>query len=152
MTTRDRLISLFDKLYQGSPWIDVNIKETLKDITAVQASKRVLKDCNTIWEITNHLVQWRLNVLQRVQGKIMTTPAHNYIQRITENSDEAWAATLDQFSDTQEEWNRFLLALKEEDLEKVYPVNEMTYYEHIQGIIQHDAYHLGQIVLLKKLL
>lgn len=152
MTTRARLISLFDKLYQGSPWIDVNIKETLKDITAVQASKRVLKDCNTIWEITNHLLQWRLNVLQRVQGKIMTTPAHNYIQRITENSDEAWAATLDQFSDTQEEWNRFLLALKEEDLEKVYPVNEMTYYEHIQGIIQHDAYHLGQIVLLKKLL
>jgi uncharacterized damage-inducible protein DinB len=28
----------------------------------------------------------------------------------------------------------------------------MTYYEHIQGIIQHDAYHLGQIVLLSKLL
>ena len=35
-------------------------------------------------------------------------------------------------------------------MEKVYPNNGMSYYEHIQGIIQHDAYHLGQIVLLAK--
>ena len=44
----------------------------------------------------------------------------------------------------------FLEQLKTDQLEQEYPVNQMTYYEHIQGIIQHDAYHLGQIVLLAK--
>jgi hypothetical protein len=34
--------------------------------------------------------------------------------------------------------------------ETVYPPNQMTWYEHIQGMLQHDAYHLGQIVLLAK--
>ena len=39
----------------------------------------------------------------------------------------------------------------ESDFDKIYPSNKMSYYEHIHGIIQHDAYHLGQIVLLTKL-
>ena len=38
------------------------------------------------------------------------------------------------------------------DLAKIYVNNGHTYYEHIHGIIQHDVYHLGQIVILKKLL
>jgi hypothetical protein len=32
----------------------------------------------------------------------------------------------------------------------LYKSNGMTYYEYIHGVIQHDAYHLGQIVLLAK--
>ncbi len=34
--------------------------------------------------------------------------------------------------------------------EKIYPPEGQTYYEHIHGNIQHDAYHLGQIVMLAK--
>jgi len=36
------------------------------------------------------------------------------------------------------------------DFEKIYPSNGNTNYEHTHGIIQHDAYHLGQIVLFGK--
>ena len=38
----------------------------------------------------------------------------------------------------------------EKDFEKIYPGNQLNYYEHIHGIIHHDIYHLGQIVLLAK--
>ena len=151
MPETKRIITLFENLYHGHPWIDITLKETLENITATQAYQR-FPNCNSIWEITNHLIEWRKNVLQRVKGQVIKTPDYNYIQEIEDNSDTAWAATLQQLADTQTKWVVFLQGMNEADLALEYAVNKMTYYEHIQGIIQHDAYHLGQIVILTKVM
>ncbi len=148
---KERIISLFEKLYDGHPWIDVSIMDTLQKISAQQAVAKVLPNCNSIWEITNHMISWRENVLQRVQGKVITTPSDNYIKPITDTSQEAWMKTLEELKKTQKEWIGFLRRFNVEDFGTEYQPNGMTYYEHIHGIIQHDAYHLGQIVLLSKL-
>ena len=58
-----RITKLLDDIYDGSPWIDVNLTATLKKLSAVQAAKKVAPQWNTIWEIVNHLINWRLNVL-----------------------------------------------------------------------------------------
>ncbi len=147
-----RIVSLFNKLYNSNPWIDVNIVDTLSNLTADQAAKKVLNNCNSIWEITNHIIDWRLNVLQRIQGKVIKSTANNYFYEIKEPTPQAWQDTINNLAYSQAQWIELLAQIKSEDYEKKYPVNDMTYYEHIQGIIQHDAYHLGQIVLLKKLL
>lgn len=150
MKESDRLISLFQKLYNGSPWIDVNLVSSLSKITASQAQKKVLPNANSIWEITNHLISWRKNVLQRVQGKQIITPDNNYFEPVKESSDKAWKETLNQLENTHNEWIDFLSKIETTQFENIYSGNEMTYYENIQGILQHDAYHLGQIVLLSK--
>ena len=150
MTESVRLINLFKKLYNGSPWIDVNIVATLSNITAAQAQKKVLPKANTIWEITNHLISWRMNLLQRLHGQIIQSPENNYFEKVQDTSARAWEDILRKFENTQEQWLEFLNEFKLDNFEKPYPGNEMTYYEHVQGIIQHDAYHLGQIVLLSK--
>jgi uncharacterized damage-inducible protein DinB len=150
MTEPGRLGSLFKKLYNGLPWIEVNIVDVLNKLSANEAQARLIDNCNTIWEITNHLISWRLNVLQRVEGKIINTPDHNYFQRVEDISDEAWRDTLYRLGESQEAWLQFINKCNSRDLDKIYPVNNMTYYEHIQGIIHHDAYHLGQIVILAK--
>lgn len=152
MKENKRLISLFEKLYNGSPWIDINLMSVLEHITADKASVRIDPNCNTIWEITNHLICWRLNVLKRVQGNIMETPDNNYFESITDTSPQAWESTLAKFEDSQKLWLEFLKGIKFDRLEEHYPKNKMTYYEHIHGILQHDAYHLGQIVLMMKMI
>jgi uncharacterized damage-inducible protein DinB len=150
MKESSRIISLFEKLYDGSPWIDVSIADSLKDISARQAAARALPGCNSIWELVNHLTHWRLNVLKRVEGKRITTPDNNYIEPITDTTDAAWKKTLDKLDESQQKWIHFLKAFKSENFSRIYPNNNMNYYEHIHGILQHDAYHLGQIVLLRK--
>lgn len=150
MTESERLLDLFGELYDGHPWIDVTLVGVLENIPAEKAHKRVLNNCNTIWEIVNHLIRWRKNVLQRVQGNTLKTPGNNYFEPVQDTSETAWENTLSELAETQSEWMDFLQQLKTEQLDHTYPVNQMTYYEHIQGIIQHDAYHLGQIVLLAK--
>lgn len=152
MNEQERIANLFEKLYQDSPWIDVNLVSTLDGITAKQAYKRVLPNCNTIWEITQHMIAWRNNVLKRVKGKTIQTPANNYVEKVKDHSAKAWKATVQKLAGSQKKWMHFLHTTNPGSFEKIYPVNGMTYYEHIQGILQHDAYHLGQLVLLKKLL
>ncbi len=145
-----RIARLFEDLYNGSPWIDVTLLPNLQQLTARQASRRIYKNWNTIWEITNHLISWRENVLQRVQGKIIKSPPDNYVSPVTDHSPEAWAATLQRLDASQKKWIDFLKNFKSADFELVYPPNGHSYYTHIQGILQHDAYHLGQIVLMAK--
>lgn len=150
MKETDRIAKLFEDLYAGSPWIDVTITANLNKLNAQQAEKRIYKDWNTVWEIVNHMISWREAVLQRIEGKILKSPDNNFIEPIQDTSPKAWEETLSRLEASQHAWISYLKNFNEADFEKVYPSNEMTYYEHIHGILQHDAYHLGQIVIMIK--
>jgi uncharacterized damage-inducible protein DinB len=151
MKETQRIIQLFEKGYHGSPWIDVNLVDVLQSVSADQALKKLTPGANSIWEITNHLISWRENVLQRVQGEELKTPAHNYFVAVKKGSEGDWQHTLKKLDATQKDWLKFLKKMEASELNNLYEPNGMTYYEHIQGILQHDVYHLGQIVMLTKL-
>ncbi len=150
MKEMKRISKLFQDLYDGDPWIGVSLSATLNKLSSEQAAKKVAPHWNTIWEIVNHVISWRLNVLERVQGDVVVSPENNYFEPVTDTSEVAWKKTLMRLKESQEEWNDMLKKYKKNELDNEYPSNHMTYYEHMQGIIQHDAYHLGQIVLLAK--
>lgn len=152
MKVTERISELFEDLYDGEPWLDVTLVGTLENISAEVAAKKINPQRNSVWEIVNHIISWRGNVFQRVQGITILSPADNYFLPVINQSDKAWQETLLGLKDSQEKWIAFLHGLDEADLEKTYPVNHASYYKHIQGIIQHDAYHLGQIVLLCKIM
>ena len=149
MKESKRISTLFSNLYNGEPWIDVTLMDTLQNISYQKAAEKY-KNCNSIWEIVNHIIAWRENVLQRVQGKVINTPNHNYFEPVIDISEKAWKNTLSKLEQSQQQWLLFLLNCNEVEFDTLYPNNNLNYYEHIHGIIQHDAYHLGQIVILKK--
>ncbi|KLT68290.1 MULTISPECIES: DinB family protein [unclassified Flavobacterium] len=152
MLESKRVSNLYQSIYNGDPWLEVTLENTLKNVTAAQAYRKINPRLNTIWEIVNHLIQWRRNILRRVQGETVTTPDHNYFVPVLDSSEAAWEQSLQSLAKSQELWNAFLDTFDDGNFEKIYPTNNHTYYEHIHGIIQHDVYHLGQIVILKKLL
>lgn len=145
-----RITKLFDDLYNGEPWIDVNLFGTIKKLSAKQAAKKVSPKYNSIWEIVNHIIKWKVHILKRIQGVQLYVTGNNYFEKVTDKSEAGWKDTLKRLEVSQEEWVSFLKKFNEKDLYKVNPNNGMTHYEHIHGIIQHDAYHLGQIVMLAK--
>ncbi len=151
MKETKRITKLFEDLYNGRPWIDVTIMDTLKNISAEQAAKKVTPERNSIWQIVNHMIAWRENVLLRVQGNEVAAPNNNYFIALRNTTDTEWQKAIQRFANSQDQWIRFLENFDEAQFENIYSSNKMTYYEHIHGIVQHDAYHLGQIVLLSKL-
>jgi len=152
MSESKRVSNLYQSIYNGNPWLEVTLADTLKDVTAAQAYKKINPNLNTIWEIVNHLIQWRRNILRRVQGEIITTPDHNYFVPILDSSEPAWEQSLQSLAKSQELWSACLSDFNDADFEKIDQNNNHNFYEDIHGIIQHDVYHLGQIVILKKLL
>ncbi|PTS98583.1 DinB family protein [Flavobacterium sp. HMWF030] len=152
MSENKRISNLYQSVYNGEPWLEVTLAKTLKDVSAEQAYRKINPKLNTIWEIVNHLIQWRRNILRRVQGETIITPDHNYFVPVIDPSEAAWEQSLQNLEKSQESWNAFFVDFSDADLDKIYANNNHTYYEHLHGIIQHDVYHLGQIVILKKLL
>ena len=152
MKESNRISDLYQSIYNGNPWLEVTLAKTLENVTAEQAYRKINPNLNTIWEIVTHLIQWRRNILERMQGAVIITPDHNYFVPVLDSSEAAWEQTLQNLKKSQESWNTFLADFDDADFVKIYPNNNHTYYEHIHGVIQHDVYHLGQIVILKKLL
>lgn len=151
MTELQRIKKLLSDHFDGSPWLDVNIVDTLKGIPASKAVRKI-GNHNSIWQIVNHMIAWREGILKRVKGEFFPSPENNFIEEIKDISEEAWQATLKKLERSQRNLLSFLESADDSILEKIYVPNNLTYYEHLQGILQHDAYHLGQIVLLKKLI
>lgn len=150
MTESLRIRKLFEDLYNGRPWLEVTLMEKLEGLSAEQAQKQLFPGWNSAWQIARHLAKWRTEVLRRMQGEITVSPEDNYLGPLADRSEDAWREALAELRETQDQWLRFLETFNEADFEKVYPGNGKTFYEHILGIIQHDAYHLGQISLLIK--
>lgn len=147
-----RIRSLFEKQYDGAPWLGVNFTEKLALITPELAACKLSPDSNSIWEILNHIIGWREVVLQGIPQNGYKTPPHNYLQPIKNPTALEWEHTLVRLKDSQEDWLEFLTQMDKKIFEKPFGDKNYNHYELIIGILHHDIYHLGQISLLIKLL
>lgn len=146
-----RLKKLFNDHYNGDPWIDITLLNTLKNISANQASEKV-GTLNSIWQIVNHMILWRKALLSRVKGNSITVPQNNFITAVKDTSEKNWKKTLKNLEDSQKDLSAFLTKSKDSVLENISPASGYSYYELLISILLHDTYHTGQIVLIKKLI
>jgi len=151
MKDQEQLIKLFTDLFDGSPWIDVNIVNTLDEITAKEAATKPFPDFNSIWEIVNHVISWRDTVLKRVHGENIESPEDNYFSFIRDRSENSWQKTKERFRESQVKWLKDIKKFKSKELHAKHDFSTFSNYELMLGVVQHDAYHLGQIRLMKKL-
>lgn len=154
MNESKRIAKLFSDWYGGNPWSYIKLMDILKDITAEQAAKRPIQNANTIWQLVQHCVEWRINVLRKMKGEDFKSAEDNYLSNPTDISEEAWKNLLERFTANEKDWQNYLNNLEDENLNEGYKPskNEFTNYEVIHGLLHHDNYHFGQIVMLKKVL
>jgi uncharacterized damage-inducible protein DinB len=98
------------------------------------------------------MVSWRKALLGRVTDKPVSVPGNNYISVIKNTSPKAWKQAIKNFESSQRKIEKFLASSDDRMLEKVSPTSGYLYYELLTFVLVHDTYHLGQIVMLKKML
>lgn len=150
MNETKRLQSLIREHFDGSPWLDVNIINTVDDVTADEASKKI-GDHNSIYQIVVHMSKWRTALLKKLMGEKIVVPSNNFIEKKSAATKKEWKLAVKDLKDSQKKIVSFLSVSKDERFDTEFS-NGHNYYEHIQAILLHDTYHLGQIVLLKKLI
>jgi hypothetical protein len=149
MQETEKITAQFAAFHQGDSWIGLNFKEAIKGITATTALNSMGKG-NCIWQLVNHLIYWRKTVLIRLQHTLGHPPMPDmYLP--DDLSPASWQATLEHFDEVYALLHQQVATFDPALLDQPSPMKEQTYYQLLVGCLQHDAYHLGQIVQLKQL-
>lgn len=157
MSEIDRIADELRRDQQADPWHGPSARQVLDGITAAAAAARPVAGAHSIWELVLHLIAWRGEVARRVDGGEPAEPAEGDWPAVTDTSDAAWAGTRARLEASHDRLAAALRRLPEGRLDE--PVSRtgaagsgVTYYVMLHGVAQHDAYHLGQVSLLKRAL
>ncbi|MDX1760832.1 MAG: DinB family protein [Christiangramia sp.] len=145
-------IQALEGLFSGHNWTCVSLDEILNDIPFDKAVKNSLPNRHNIFEILHHSLTWRLFLLSRLKG-----PNNLSVKQNDENdwpevdniTAENWFSLKENYLHIQKELLENLRKKDDQLLDEKVPERSYNYRYLINGIIQHDYYHLGQISLLK---
>ncbi|QOI97120.1 MAG: DinB family protein [Flammeovirgaceae bacterium] len=144
-TDVQKIIDIVSHTYEKNAWHGPAVKEMLAKLKPEHATLRV-GNSHSVEELIRHMAAWRNYVIKKLQG-----------DEHFELSDE------DNFP-TQKNWNEAIRLLEESQLilietlqqtpddllwQKV-PGRPFKYFTMLHGIIHHDVYHIGQIMLIMK--
>jgi uncharacterized damage-inducible protein DinB len=152
MNLTAQIAKQFREVHFGGNWTASTLKEHLNDVTWEQATTQVYS-FNTIGTLVYHL-NYYIRVVSKVfQGQSLDGKDKDSFEHPPITSQNDWEKLLDKTWNDAENFAQLIEQLPENKLWETF-VHEKygTYYRNIHGIIEHTHYHLGQIVLIKKML
>lgn len=141
MSNRDLLLRMLDDAYVKKAWHGTNLRGSLRGVTAGEALWRPADGRHNIWELAVHCAYWKYAVRRRLTGEKRS----------------AFPRKGSNWLPTGKSWKDDLRLLREEHhklrdaIEEAKPAQLKRYERLIYGVAAHDAYHTGQIQLIKKL-
>ncbi|HYK45782.1 MAG TPA: DinB family protein [Parafilimonas sp.] len=136
----------------GGNWTGVNLTDALADINWEEATKKIYS-LNTIAALVFHMNYYVDAVLNVLHGKPLTASDKYSFDAPPIQSEDDWKTLTDKTWRQASELADLIDKLPDTKLTETF-VDEKygTYYRNLHGIVEHIHYHLGQIVLIKKLL
>jgi uncharacterized damage-inducible protein DinB len=151
MSEIERIRDQLKRSHQGEAWHGPSLGEVLDGISAERAAARPLGKAHTIWELVLHMVAWIEVARLRLEGeRIDSLPDEEDFPKVVDPGEEAWRQALAQLDDAHARLDATLSRFEESRLDGPVPLRQDSYYTMLHGLIQHNAYHAGQIVLLGK--
>lgn len=153
MTTIERLVDQLRRSAEGDAWHGPSVREVLEGVTVEDASAHPIPGAHSIRELVLHMAAGNRLVLRRIDGDgRQLTP------------EEDWPAPPEATADVWRQEVASLLALNQQVREAVaaFPATRLdeplvdhppySAFTQFIGLTQHDLYHAGQIVLLRRAL
>lgn len=136
----------------GGNWTTSNLKDSLSDVTWQQATTQV-QSFNTIAALVYHVNYYVSAVLKVLEGETLNAKDEYSFNHPPVLCREDWEKLLDKTWADAERFSSLVEQMPETRLEEDFTDAKYgTYYRNIAGITEHLHYHLGQIVIIKKLL
>ncbi len=145
-----------EKLYNtlaGEPWFGRSVYDLLDEVDEKLACLRPAEDTHSLVELLYHIITWTDFTLKRMEKEeIKDMDAFEQLDWREVNPEiHTWKKGVEEFKSL----NKKIIALlnKKEDTwltEKV-DYRKYDYRYLLEGLIQHNIYHTGQIVQLAKI-
>lgn len=150
MTLPQQLAKHIRGIYFGGNWTDVNIKDALADVSLEQATSK-FEGIHSILALTFHIgyfVSGTNDVLRGGPLEIRDKYSFDFPNLQTESE---WQDFVAHTLSEGEAFAGLVEQLRPEQLlEDFTDPKYGTYQSNLLGTIEHNHYHLGQIVILKK--
>ncbi len=152
MNLTGQIAKQFRDVYFGGNWTSVNLKENLADVTWQQAITKVYS-FNTIAALVYHMNYYVGAVLKVLLGEPLNASDKYSFGHPPILSQQEWEELLNKTWTDAENLSILLEQLPESKLWETFTDEKYgNYYRNIHGVIEHCHYHLGQVVLIKKIL
>lgn len=157
MSVRANLSQRLLAVWNGDPWYGSNSSAILSGITAAEALAHPLPGAQSIWETVLHMVAWTEETNSRLNGGESKPPARGDWPPVTGSTQDEWMAAQGELLAARKALLQSIEASQEESLFLQVPKKGETAHASgatrahtVNGLADHDVYHLGQIALLKK--
>lgn len=155
----ERIADQLRRGHEQAAWHGPSVQEGLAGVTASAAAAHPIPAAHSIWELVLHIIAWRGEVVRRLQGGEPGLPAEGDWPPVGETGEAAWADARRRLDDSHRQLVEAVLGFAETRLDdrvgskppdpSLEPVG--PYYVMLHGVAQHDAYHMGQVAILRKL-
>jgi hypothetical protein len=146
-TEVEKIIRLLNKSFDKGAWHGPTVREILAQVKSENALTR-LPNTHSIIELVGHMTTWRNYVTSRIVGNNDFTVSSD--SNFPSNTD--WKQVVIDLEKSHVELIKALENFPDEKLSELVPAasHKYTFYRMIHGIIHHDLYHAGQIILINK--
>lgn len=141
------------EIFLNGYWIaNTNYKDQLESINWKQAIHQV-ENLNTIAALTYHINYYLTGLLHVFNGGPLEIKDQYSFDLPPIRSDADWKKLIDEFLNNAELFASAVEKMPEEKFNEHFVDKKYsTYLRNIEAVIEHSYYHLGQIVLIKKLI
>jgi uncharacterized damage-inducible protein DinB len=151
MSEAARIAEQLRNAFDGNAWHGPALLELLADVDPATAASHPLPDTHSIWELVLHIAAWDDAVNRRILERkaLQLNDAQNF-PPVKDKSVGAWKKTVAHLKKTHATLVKTAAGLSDMQLGERVPGEKYNVRFMLDGVVQHELYHAGQIAILKK--
>lgn len=139
----NRIIRQLSEFYSEDNWVTINFKTKVLSLSAEKALMEVPGHTHTIARQVAHMLAWRNFALQKLTGN----NDYGIIDNSLEDWPEVnhWETLVEKFDECHFNIVQAIQKFPPGKWDHKVPLRDYTFMYLINGILEHDYYHYGQI-------
>ncbi|TVZ59961.1 hypothetical protein NA63_2504 [Flavobacteriaceae bacterium MAR_2010_105] len=152
MTLSQQIANQFRDVMLSGNWVATNFKTQLSEVSWQEANTKI-DSLNSIAALTFHIHYYIEGLIKVLKGGTLDIKDKYSFDAPPINSKKDWDLRLDALWKDAETFADLIEQLSDDDLMSAFVEERYgNNFINIQALIEHSYYHLGQIVLIKKML
>lgn len=148
------IIRNLENTLNGQPWFGRAVFEILNEVDESKANIKPNGTEHSLLELLWHMNTWAefsLKQLENAPPEVLKEIEARDWREINPDV-HTWKKGMEELKTTHEKIKSILETKEDEFLSKTAPGRKFNYRFMLNGLIQHNIYHLGQVAYLKKML
>ena len=152
MNTSAQLAKHITEVFFGGNWSTSDLSSQLKEVSCKQANTKI-DGCNTILSLVYHINYYLEVVTKVLEGGPLVGKDSESFDHPAISSEEEWKKLVDRTLNNGRIFSERISAIDPKTLWSDFTDPKYgNYFRNILGVIEHTHYHLGQIVMVKKII